>query len=205
MQNINELEIEDDYEDKKYLRLDKLGSKIIVKAKAETVLEEDEIADEQTEETAPIIASTQTVQLKVPWVFISHSKNKKILDQIRQMLEFGKFKHEIAEERETLAIPLSDKVFGLMQKCNCAIINISADEERKQGENYTINENVLIEIGGAFLHYDKRVILIIDERFKDALPSILKGLTAIFYQGDTLSWEDGMRLQKALTEFRERL
>jgi predicted nucleotide-binding protein len=92
-----------------------------------------------------------------------------------------------------------------MLKCNCAIINISADEEKKQGESYGMNENVLIEIGGAFLHYERRVILVIDKKLKDLLPSILQGLTAIFYEGDELSWNDGMRLQKALTEFREKL
>ena len=121
------------------------------------------------------------------------------------MLSFGNFKYEIAEERETTAIPLPDKVFGLMLKCNCAIINISADEEKRQGETYGMNENVLIEIGGAFLHYEKRVILVIDKKLKDLLPSILQGLTAIFYEGDELSWNDGMRLQKALTEFRSTL
>jgi hypothetical protein len=49
------------------------------------------------------------------------------------------------------------------------------------------------------------VILVIDKKLKDLLPSILQGLTAIFYEGDELSWNDGMRLQKALTEFREKL
>jgi hypothetical protein len=62
------------------------------------------------------------------------------------MVAFGKFEHRVAEEKETLSMPLSDKVFGLMQECNCAIINVSADQEKKQGDAYGINENVLIEI-----------------------------------------------------------
>ena len=89
-------------------------------------------------------------------VFISHSKNKTIVKQIKEMLDFGKFEYEVAEERETLAIPISEKVFGLMEKCNCAIINLSADEEKKQKDStYTINENVLTEIGAAYLHYKR--------------------------------------------------
>lgn len=200
-QNIDELGIREDIQGKGYLRLDKLGvspkvtiePKIVEEKGGIPEIEEKKVIEEKQAPCAP---------QKVPWVFISHSKNKKILEQIRQMLSFGSFSYEIAEERETPAIPLSDKVFGLMRKCNCAIINISADEEKKQGEAYGINENVLIEIGGAFLHYERRVILIIDKKFKDILPSILQGLTAIFYEGDELSWNDGMRLQKALTEFR---
>ena len=60
------------------------------------------------------------------------------------------------------------------------IINISADAEKKQGETFGINENVIAELWGAYLHYKKRVILVIDKRLKERMPSILEGLTAIF-------------------------
>jgi predicted nucleotide-binding protein len=102
-------------------------------------------------------------------------------------------------------IPLPDKVFNLMWECNCAIINVSADTEKKQGDVFGINENVIAELWGAFLHYKKRVILVIDSRLKDKLPSMMQGLTAIFYEGDKLAWDDGIRLQKALDEFRNQL
>ena len=60
--------------------------------------------------------------------------------------------------------------------------------------------NVLIEIGAAFLLYNKRIILLVDKRVQ--LPSNLQGLAVSYYEGDELSWETGMKLQKALTEFR---
>jgi predicted nucleotide-binding protein len=88
-----------------------------------------------------------------------------------------------------------------MKDCNCGLINISADEQARNDESFGINSNVLIEIGAAFLKYDKRVILLIDKRM--TLPSNLKGLYACYYQGDELSWEAGLKLQKALTEFRK--
>ena len=204
MQNVDELVLREDIQGKVYLRVDKLGLSPKVPMEPKAIEEKSGIPEIEEKKVIEEIQAPCPPQ-KVPWVFISHSKNKKILEQIKQMLSFGNFNFEIAEERETPAIPLSDKVFGLMRKCNCAIINLSADEEKKQGESYGINENVLIEIGGSFLHYEKRVILIIDKKFKDILPSILQGLTAIFYEGDELSWNDGMRLQKALTEFRSTL
>lgn len=141
---------------------------------------------------------------QIPRVFISHSKNKNILDQLETILEFGKFEYIIAEDVETAAIPIPDKIFGLMRQCNCAIINISADEELRQEDGkYRINENVLIEIGAAFVHYNKRVILLVDKRL--LLPSNLQGLYRCEYEGDELSFMIAMKLQKALTEFREKI
>src|SRR5213594_1367643 len=145
------------------------------------------------------------IDVKVPRVFISHCKNKNILRQIKQMLYQGKVDRVISEEKETAATPLSDRVSGLMWDCNCAIINISADDEKKEEETLEINENVIAEVWGAYLHYKKRVILVIDRRLKDKLPNSMQGLTAIFYEQNQISWTDGVRLQSALNEFRNQL
>ena len=145
------------------------------------------------------------IDVKVPRVFISHCKNKNILRQIKQMLDQGKVDRVISEEKETAATPLSDRVSGLMWDCNCAIINISADDEKKEEETLEINENVIAEVWGAYLHYKKRVILVIDKRLKDKLPNSMQGLTAIFYERNQISWTDGVRLQSALNEFRNQL
>lgn len=140
--------------------------------------------------------------IKKPRVFVSHSKNKKIVNQIKQILDFGQFENVIAEERETTAIPIPEKVFGLMRNCDCAIINVSADEQEKREDGtYGINQNVLIEIGAAFLMYNKKVILLVDKRIK--LPSNLQGLYRCEYKGDELTFNTAMKLQKALSEFRK--
>src|SRR2546426_5191469 len=145
------------------------------------------------------------IDVKVPRVFISHCKNKNILRQIKQMLDQGKVERVISEEKETAAMPLSDRVSGLMWDCNCAIINISADDEKIEEETLEISENVIAEVWGAYLHYKKRVILVIDRRLKDKLPNSMQGLTAIVYERNQISWTDGVRLQTALNEFRNQL
>jgi hypothetical protein len=179
-----------------FLQLDKLGSNAVPSSEASSFGE----IDETQNQGLPLSNLPETLPVK-PRVFVSHSKNKKIPDQLKQMLEFGGFDWEIAVERETTAIPIPEKIFGLMRKCNCAVINVSADEQEKLDDGgFGINQNVLIEIGAAFLQYDKRVILLVDKRVQ--LPSNLQGLNALHYEGDELSWETGMRLQKALTEFR---
>jgi len=161
----------------------------------------EEKAEEIPEEVTPEVIRPE-IKIEKTTVFISHSKNKKIVDQIKDILEFGQFDYRIAEETETTAIPIPDKVFGLMRDCNCAIINVSADEQEKREDGtYGVNQNVLIEIGAAFLLYNKKVILLADKRVQ--LPSNLQGLYRCDYEGNELTFNTAMKLQRALTEFRK--
>jgi len=125
----------------------------------------------------------------------------KILTQIKSNLEFGGFSYKVAIETETTAIPIPEKIFGMMRDCNCAIVNVSADvQERREDGSYGINANVLVEIGAAFLAYNQRVILLVDKRL--ALPSNLQGLYRCEYTGDELDSGAVTRLQKGLLQFR---
>jgi Predicted nucleotide-binding protein containing TIR-like domain len=65
-----------------------------------------------------------------------------------------------------------EKIFSAMRRCTTGIIVVSIDETRKDKDGeYTINENMLIEIGAAFVLYDKRVVLLWDKRL--SVPSNL--------------------------------
>lgn len=199
MQNIDELGLIQDVKGNQFINLDKLGE-----VKEGLVSKEVSGSLQVGEEEIGAEAITPTKEKAIPKVFISHSKNENIIEQLKTILEFGDFQSTIAEEVETTSIPIPDKIFGLMRECNCAIINVSADEEMKQEDgNYRINENVLIEIGGAFVHYDKRVLLLVDKRIE--LPSNLQGLYRFEYEGNELSFPVAMKLQKALTEFKKSL
>jgi predicted nucleotide-binding protein len=88
-----------------------------------------------------------------------------------------------------------------MRRCQAGIIVVSVDESRKaESGNYTINENVLIEIGAAFVLYDKRVVLVWDKRL--TVPSNLQGLYRCEFEGNELSWSAGMKLMKAIRGFK---
>lgn len=134
--------------------------------------------------------------------FIAHGRNMDIVDQVQTMLELADVGSEVAEEEETTAIPVPDKVFNAMKRCNAAIICVSAEESADGTEGgYSINENVLIEIGAAFVLYDRRVVLLWDKRL--AVPSNLQGLYRCEYEGDELSWSAGMKLMKAIQGFKK--
>lgn len=134
-------------------------------------------------------------------VFISHGKNREIVEQIDTMLGLADIESEIAEAEETAAIPVPDKVLTAMRRCEAGIIAVTVEEGRKdESGNYVLNENVLIEIGAAFVLYDKRVVLLWDKRLK--VPSNLQGLYRCEFEGEELSWSAGMKLMKAIQNFK---
>ncbi len=134
-------------------------------------------------------------------IFIAHGKNMALVEQVQAMLGLGGFDNEVAEDEETTAIPVPEKVFAAMRRCQAGIIVVSADESSKDPTGkYRINENVLIEIGAAFVLYDRRVVLVWDKRLP--VPSNVQGLYRCEFEGDEFSWGAGMKLMKAIREFK---
>jgi hypothetical protein len=136
-------------------------------------------------------------------VFITHGKNKKILDQVKELVAFGKFEPVVAQERETAAKPVPDKVMDEMRSCQAAVIHVGADGFllNDKGEKVPqINGNVLIEIGAAMALYGRNFILLVEEGV--TLPSNLQGLYECRYTGDELNMPATMKLLKAFNEFK---
>jgi hypothetical protein len=134
-------------------------------------------------------------------VFISHGSNMDIVEQVQTMLGIADIPSEVAVKEETSAIPVPEKIFGAMRRCQAGIIIVSVDETRTNGAGqYSINENVLIEIGAAFVLYEKRVVLVWDKRL--TVPSNLQGLYRCEFEGNELSWSAGMKLMKAIRGFK---
>lgn len=135
-------------------------------------------------------------------VFITHGKNKKILDQVKEIVAFGKFEPIVAQERETAAKPVPDKVLDEMRSCSAAVIHVGSEGEflNERGDRIPqINGNVLIEIGAAMALYGRQFILLVEEGV--TLPSNLQGLYECRYSGDELSAAATMKLLKAFNEF----
>lgn len=141
----------------------------------------------------------QQIDIKV---FISHGKNTELVDQVETILGLSDIGSEVAVKEESSAIPVPDKVFGAMRRCNAGILIVSVEEGNTDADgNYVINNNVLIEIGAAFVLYDRRVILLWDKRLK--VPTNLQGLYRCEFEGDDLNWNAGMKLMKAIKEFKK--
>jgi predicted nucleotide-binding protein len=135
-------------------------------------------------------------------VFITHGKNKKIVEQLKQILTFGKFAPIVAEDHETLAKPVPDKVFEEMESCSAAIIHVATEEillDRSGNERPKINDNVLIEIGAARMRYKGNFILLVERG--TPLPSNLQGLYRCEYEGEQLDLDAAMKLLRTFNEF----
>ena len=85
------------------------------------------------------------------------------------------------------------------RRCDAAVICVTADARLNNGV-HEINPNVLIEIGAAFVLYQKRVALLWDRRIK--VPSNLQGLYRCEFEGAEMTWSDGMKLMKTVSRFK---
>jgi len=136
-------------------------------------------------------------------VYISHGKNRSVVEQVKEILRFGKFEPVVSVEKGATAVPVPEKVFDDMRLCSAGVIHVMKEGEYldPQGtEHPHINDNVLIEIGAAMALYGKNFVLLVQKG--TALPSNLQGLYRIEYEGDKLDYNATMQLLKTFNEFK---
>lgn len=137
-------------------------------------------------------------------VFITHGKDKTLVDPIKKLLGFGELVPVVSVERQSVSKPVPEKVMDDMRTCGAAIIHVDAEHNliNKDAEEYTvINPNVLIEIGAAMALYGRRFILLVREGV--TLPSNLQGLYKVSYEGETLDGNATIRLLEAINDIKK--
>jgi predicted nucleotide-binding protein len=162
-----------------------------------------EIAPAALVPAASSSSSDQVLAAKANRVFISHGKQRAIVTQIKELLNFGSFEPVVSVERESTAIPVPEKVFEDMRSCAAGVIHVGAEGKYldKDGNELTkLNDNVLIEIGAAMALYGKKVILLVETGV--TLPSNLQGLYRCDFAGDKLEYDSTMKLLKTFSQFR---
>ena len=191
-----------------FVDLDSLGPQTDLED--ETITEENEIQDHPEgrpigEKSFGVRKPEQTADQplqKTNKVFISHGKNKKIVNQLKELLTFGKFDPVVSVEKGTASIPIPEKVMEDMRQCSSAVIHVGSEGELldPQGSKHQrLNENVLIEIGAAMALYEKRFVLLVEKDVN--LPSNLQGLYRCEYEGEQLDYQATMKLLKIFNEF----
>jgi hypothetical protein len=120
-------------------------------------------------------------------IFIAHGKNKKPLEQLKQVLDQFKIPYRVAVEEPNLGRPISAKVRDVMKSCNCAILIFTADEEFKDKKGDTIwrpSENVVNELGATAFLYDNRIVIMKEEGV--TFPTNFRDIGYISFQRDQL-------------------
>lgn len=136
-------------------------------------------------------------------VFITHGKNRDLVEPIKKLLEYGELLPVVSVERQSVSKPVPEKVMDDMRACGAAIIHVEAERaitERDGQEHVFLNPNVLIEIGAAMAFYGRRFILLVREGVK--LPSNLQGLYEVRYAGETLDAASTIKLLEAIKDIK---
>lgn len=122
--------------------------------------------DEPEEQTAPPRLPPAGPPALGQAIFIAHGKNKKPLEQLKQIFDQFRIPYRVAVEEPNLGRPISGKVRDIMKSCNCAILIFSADEEFKDKKGNIIwrpSENVVYELGATAFLYDNRIVIMKEE------------------------------------------
>lgn len=136
-------------------------------------------------------------------VFITHGKNRDLVEPIRKLLEYGELEPVISVERQSVSKPVPEKVLDDMRASGAAIIHVDADKtlvDAEGVEHVLLNPNVLIEIGAAMAFYGRRFILLVRDGVK--LPSNLQGLYEVRYTGENLDAHATIKLLEAIKDIK---
>ncbi len=128
-------------------------------------------------------------------VFITGHRNRKIIDQLKELVTFGKFEPVVARDRDG-AGPFLCQLMDEMRGCDTAVIHVGAD--RQAAAAGAVAGEVLIEIGAAMALYGRSFILLLQEVVE--LPPNLQGLCECRYSGNELTIPAMMKLLKAFNE-----
>jgi hypothetical protein len=133
-------------------------------------------------------------------VFITQRNNKKITEQVEELVAFGKFEPVVAQDREASAKLFPYDLMEEMRGCDTAVIHVSVDGLLFDADRQPrISGDVLIEIGAAMALYGRNFVLLVEEGVE--LPSNLEGLCECRYSGDELNMAATIKLFKAFNDF----
>ncbi|MGH7770801.1 MAG: TIR domain-containing protein [Candidatus Binatia bacterium] len=152
---------------------------------------------EDLEESAELDKSQPTTPVSPPEsdkptvrnaIFLGHGKNKKPLEQLKQILDQYKIPYKVAVDEPNRFRPISQKVADIMGDCGAAILIFTADEEFQDIEGNAIwkpSENVVYELGAASVLYGGRIIIFKEEAVH--FPANFRDIGYIDFQKDALS------------------
>ncbi len=138
-------------------------------------------------------------------VFITHGKNRALIEPIKKLLKFGDLEAVVSVHTQTVSQPVPGKIMEEMRSCGAAIIHVENERTLTDTEGnpqVVLNDNVLIEIGAAMALFGSRFILVVRDGVK--LPSNLQGLLELRYKGETLDVNDTVALLDAIADMKGR-
>ncbi len=133
-------------------------------------------------------------------VYVSHPAGAPIIEQLLETLHLAGGSYCLAERGATQHELPSARVIADMRACNTGIIVLGAEDftAPTDAAGGTLEEQLLSEIGAAFVCFDGRLLLLHEASLP--LPAALQSFQCTF-QGAELTWAGGMKLLQALQNF----
>lgn len=106
--------------------------------------------------STPASPTTTIMDGRARKVFITHGKNKALIEPIKKLLAFGELEAIVSVQTQTVSQPVPSKVMNEMRSCGAAIIHVEDERhlvDKEGNEHIVLNDNVLIEIGAAMALY----------------------------------------------------
>jgi hypothetical protein len=132
-------------------------------------------------------------------VFITQRENKPITEQVKELVEFGRFEPVIARDRAA-AMLSPHHLMDAMRGCDTALIHVCADAVWLDAERRPhMGGDVLIEIGAAIALFGRNFVLLVEDGVE--LPPTLQELCTCRYTGNELNMPAAMKLLRAFQDF----
>ena len=157
----------------------------------------DSISMEDTEGSDTKVESDAPFKILI----LHNNESSQAIKQLEVILELAEIEFEIMVNRIESA-PMKGAVYSALKRYDAAIIFMDV-VSANQASKPCVSENSLLKIGAALMHYDQRVILVWDKKHH---PSVsLRQVLRCRFDDNGLSRTEGLRLMRALMEFRTSL
>lgn len=186
LKNIEDYGLATEIKGNSYLQLNRLS---YLESVEETEDSEDvsEELTEKRETPSPIPEKKSIEEPENKQIFVAHGKNKKPLEQLKQILEKYNIPRIIATDEPHKGRPIGIKVADEMKRCSSGIFIFTGDVETKDNEGNTIlqpNYNVVYELGAGSVLYGNKIIILRENGVE--LPSDFHEVGRISFEKDRL-------------------
>lgn len=134
-------------------------------------------------------------------LILHNNESSQTIEQIEVILKLAEIEFEIMVNKVESG-PMRRAVYSALRRYDAAIIFVDV-VSTKQDSKPCVNENLLLKIGAALMHYDQRVILIWDKKYHPSLS--LRRVLRCQFDDNGLSRTEGLKLMRTLMEFRTSL
>ena len=120
--------------------------------------------------------------------------------QLQSLLELVGIESELLERGTNATLTMSESAFEIMRRSEAGLFVVTSEDcQLDEQGSWMLKPEVQAEISAAYLFYNRRVLLLWDERVP--VPSDWQQLTRCTFAGEELTWETGLQLTKALLSF----